>query len=149
MNKLLAFAGAGAMLMASATPAFAGWHMPYAGGTTNTAFVTNTANASTNTGYNFQAGKGGTVATGIAVSDSTAVVVANTSLKDCGCMSLPGKTTNTAFVTNTSNASTNTGNNTQVSSGWSWHSTNPVTVTGDAASTSNAWTVVNTQIAWH
>jgi hypothetical protein len=151
MKRLVAIAGAGAMLLSVATPAFAlnfGPVFTPSYKTTNVAIVSNTANANSNTGYNTQTGKSGFIGTGVAMSGSTAVVVANTSAKDCNCTP-KGDVTNSAMVGNTANASSNTGFNTQSSGPSLWSvGPGPAVMTGGAGSSASSWTVVNTSVSW-
>ena len=164
-KKIAAIAGAGAMLLSTATPAFA-WGYNW-GGTMNSAVVTNSANSSANTGWNLQLneakgtwaheveveGTANTLYTGAAVSDATAVTAANTQVGGCNiCHRSLGFTYNSAVVNNGAASSANTGYNDQVNSasGAGWFGevevehTNNYMGTGPAVSSANAWTVVNT-----
>ena len=162
-KKIAAIAGAGAMLLSTATPAFAyNW-----GGTMNSAVVWNNANSSANTGSNgqFNQAEGAwsgevevehaynTMYTGAAYSDATAVTAANTQVGCSVCnFYMGGFKYNSAVVANEAASSANTGGNQQFNGAkgtFVWgeveveHTGNTMG-TGVAASNANAWTVVNT-----
>jgi hypothetical protein len=153
MKKLVAIAGAGAMLLITVTPAFAKEHRQTQPQTslTNFAVVTNNSSADSNTGGNGQIG-GGSMVTGNAGAVSTAVVVANTTVStDCHC--LPNKISNGAFVMNGADASANTGMNGQTVAAPKterhdkYVAPTATMVTGNAHSNANAWSVVNTTVS--
>ena len=160
MRKIAALIGAGAMLLSVATPAFGAW---------NYAFVNNSSDAQSVTGSNSQNSSAGvawsgfssantgstgarTIVTGDACADSTAVTVANTNVFS------GGPTMNTAYVGNDSYALALTGSNNQndsASTAYSFGSSaytgstgNSHVTTGYAGADSDAWTVVNTNVAW-
>jgi hypothetical protein len=151
MKRLIAIAGAGAMLLVTVTPAFAKVTPKPQTTLTNFAIVSNSSSAESNTGGNSQVG-GGYMVTGNAGAVSTAVVVANTTVStDCHC--LPNKISNGAFVTNGADASANTGMNGQSVPApiTERHDKNvaptATMVTGNAHSNANAWSVVNTTVS--
>lgn len=155
MKRLVAIAGAGAMLLAVVTPAFAAedhGFKPVAPVTslTNSATVSNAASATSSTGGNVQQG-GGYMWTGNAGSVANAVVVANTTVVVGG--KLPTNIANAAYVENYAAAVSATGGNVQSAPTPSRgdRSERPTSLklfTGDAGSTSNAWSVVNTTVSW-
>ncbi len=145
MKRLVAFAGAGALFLSMASPAFAHfeWFQPLPKTTTtNTAYVDNSAEALSSTGSNVQWG-GGFIQTGNAWSDANAVVVANTNVSKCTTCKSVVTTSNFAQVTNFGGAQSGTGDNHQTTI-WG----HPMTVTGNAGSSADAWTVVNTNLTW-
>ena len=154
MKRLIAIAGAGAMFLATATPAFAGDHRWFRMGG-DYANVTNTAVATANTGDNDQDnwGKGDNIMfTGDAYAGATAVTIANTHVSDCGCRDLGlWFHKDRANVTNTAVATANTGDNDQdiFGSRTRHHSRgggDNYLETGMAGAEADAWTVVNTHI---
>ncbi len=119
MKRLIAIAGAGAMLLSAVTPAFAygSFYMP-SSDTNNFAIVDNTAVAKSSTGANWQTGGSNYLITGIAVSDSTAVVVANTNVVNCRTCRSTGDVNNMALIDNTSIAKSDTGGQSPGGSSW-------------------------------
>lgn len=167
INKIAAIAGAGAILLASATPALAKGNYNWFGGEYNSAVVLNSANSSANTGYNGQYNQAtgtfsgkvevehayNTLSTGSAVSSATALTAANTQVGCSVCnFYMGGAKYNSAFVTNGAASAANTGYNTQANNAegaWTFgkvevEHTGNVQGTGAAESDANAWTVVNT-----
>lgn len=164
MKKLIAVAGAGAMLLSIAGPAFA--YGSY--GSADVAIVNNGAIATSNTGNNSQGNvssvyKGraedvsvsgnNNMTTGAASSYAGAVVVANTHV-GCGCESSRHHS-DVAIVDNGALAGSNSGANGQgnasaVEKGRAEDvrvsGTNSL-VTGDSSSTARAWTIVNTHFS--
>ncbi len=166
-KKLAALAGAGAMLLSIATPAFA--HS-----VRNRATVNQTTISSANTGGNGQ-GNGASVTrahvsgdvevrgsnnmdTGVAESSATGVVVANTNLNlDCdSCTVTPRRQKNTANVIQMTSSSANTGLNDQGNSAYVERAGiggevevkgNNTMTTGDAESSATGVVVVNTQVS--
>lgn len=160
MKKLLVGAASMALLFGSAMPALA-W------GSSDVAFVRNSSTAVSSTGGNGQGNTvtvnkahadeievngNNTMTTGSANSYAGAVVVANTHV-GCGCDSRHHN--DVAFVANDAGALSTTGDNGQ-GNGVSVKkahaedvevSGNNVLTTGNAKSTSHAWTVVNTHIS--
>lgn len=128
-KKLAALAGAGAMLLAVAGPAFARSSHHSQQGNSNVAFVTNTTSSIASTGNN-GVGNGATVVnsevkgevevsgqntlnTGEANSEAVGVVVANTQVgcSTCGSRRNSGSTNNVAFVRNETTSIASTGDN--------------------------------------
>ena len=139
MKRLIAVAGAAAMLLSAASPVLA--FMPMGGSTTtNFAIVDNTAVAKSSTGDNMQFGSSNWLVTGMALSSSEAVTIANTNVKSCWNCWGSGNVFNSAVVDNTSIAKSETGDNWQTGFGcWGNHA-----ITGNAGSDASAWTLVNT-----
>lgn len=145
MKKIAAFAGAGAMFLATATPAFAIYQYPFFGGsdTTNYAFVQSSVIAQSNTGNNSQLGKSNWLITGDAWAGAKGVVVTNTNVQDCGCQN-NGDVTNHAFVGSEVVGASDTGNNHQMSFGF-WGGN--AAVTGGAGAEAQGWVVTNTNLS--
>lgn len=161
-KKLAALAGAGALLLSAAVPAFAYWDYAY---------VNNSAVAISDTGMNSQgndatanglynsavAGSGGGdrwMSTGPATSYARALVVANTHI-GCGvCGDDYYWHMDEAYVDNSAMAGAYTGGNSQGNSAQAIGYGNGATAgsgsgdrgmtTGGASSTARAWTIVNT-----
>lgn len=172
MKKLISLAGAGAILLSAAVPAFA--HLRHFGwGSRDVAVVDNTAFSVANTGGNSQnnsasvnttchsgarAGSTGNrnMDTGNADAYAGAVVVANTHV---GCDTCGrGSHRDFANVSNWADAESNTGYNHQndSASAYMTHRSNASAGstgnrnmnTGKADSESHAWTVVNTHLSF-
>ena len=159
MRKIAALIGAGAMLLSVATPAFGVWNYAWVNNSSGAEAVTgsNSQNSSAGVAYTWgssaNVGSTGTrsIVTGDACADSTAVTVANTNV-------FSGWTMNTAYVGNDSYALALTGSNNQndsASTAYSFGSSaytgstgNSHVTTGYAGADSDAWTVVNTNVAW-
>ena len=160
MKKIAALIGAGAMLLSVATPAFGVWNYARVNNSSGAEAVTgsNSQNSSAGVAYTWgssaNVGSTGTrsIVTGDACADSTAVTVANTNV-------FSGWTMNTAYVGNDSYALALTGSNNQndsASTAYSFGSSanagstgNSHVTTGYASADSDAWTVVNSNVAWH
>lgn len=152
-KKLIALAGAGALLLGTIAPVMAwGYQWPWmGGGDTNTANVTNNVGAYSSTGYNTQVGGKGMqlMFTGNSYAGATATTLANTDVgccgedEDCGC-----EDENTARVTNNVGAYSSTGYNTQMSygGGWCWGGSYQEMWTGHSGAEAAAFTVVNTEL---
>ena len=161
MRKIAALIGAGAMLLSVATPAFGVWNYAWVNNSSGAEAVTgsNSQNSSAGVAYtrgsSANVGSTGTrsIVTGDACADSTAVTVANTNVFS------GGPTMNTAYVGNDSYALALTGSNNQndsASTAYSFGSSanagstgNSHVTTGYASADSDAWTVVNSNVAWH
>jgi pyruvate/2-oxoacid:ferredoxin oxidoreductase beta subunit len=163
MKRLIAIAGAGAMLLSTITPAFAhqqGLQM----GTSNSAMVSTIVSSQAVTGGNVQtnyAYKGevedskNVAITGDAGAEALAVTVTNTNLR-VGCYACsPASGRNSAFVASDVSSLALTGDNTQSNSAIGGHrsegeveDSKNIAVTGDAWSEASAWTVTNTNISW-
>jgi hypothetical protein len=149
MKRLIAVAGAAAMLLSAATPAFASsfgiFYRPQSSSdTTNKAYVNNSAVATSSTGNNYQMGGSNWLITGTALSNADAVVIANTNVTSCKDCRSTGDVYNKAYVNNSAGALSSTGNNSQTSfGGWCFSGSNHA-ITGMAGSSADAWAVVNT-----
>jgi len=168
MKKIAALVGAGALVLATVVPAF-GWHPMF--GSDNVAMVSNSATAVANTGGNSQSnvadvqhgggvnvyGASGnrTMYTGDADAYAGALVVANTHV-GCGKKCVDNHDDDVAMVRNGALASADTGTNGQDDAAVVRHGGGVTVgggtgsrylVTGDASSTSRAWTIVNTHLA--
>lgn len=167
MKKILALAGAGALVLALASPVLA---VPFVYVDTNVAYVNNSATAVADTGMNSQSnvadvnhgggvtvrGSGDrTITTGTADAYAGALVVANTHIGcggNCGGGVPVYVSRDTAYVNNGADAGAFTGTNAQdnvalVRNGGGVTvsgSGNRTVRTGASDSTARAWTVVNT-----
>jgi len=162
MKKIAAFAGAGAMFLATATPAFAFRFSMPSYDLTNYAHVDTDVTAKADTGDNTQKvyGTGSNfLDSGNAVAAAKALTLVNTNASDCGCTQR-GDVYNRAHVDTDVTAKADTGDNYQKVYGgfvmptfgrYNHHQQQPaaenVMFTGDAVAGAEAWTVVNTTLA--
>ncbi len=158
-SKIAAFAGAGALLVASVVPSFASgphWWNWHVNTTTNNAEVTTNTSSSASTGSNYQKSKGGdsnqTIYTGDAGASADSLTVVNAAA-GCGCESKAHHTrvTNNADVVTNTSSNASTGSNTQKSrvngDEYWWSGTaNQTTGTGDANARSSSMTFVNVSL---
>jgi hypothetical protein len=168
MNKFLAIAGASAMLLSAATPAFAkfdfhrDYQKPVVSEVKNDANIDTGVYSVANSGLNIQANVAvghraevekahNTVYTDVAVSGVKQLTVANTNVNGNCDKCSAGKLNNDARVNTTLVSVANSGLNIQgnVAVGGSVEKSSNYANTGTAQSTVDSWTVVNTNVSLH
>ncbi len=153
VKKIASIVGAGALLLGSATPAFA-WHMPKPStSTTSFASVTTKVSSSAVSGRNTQTnsavfGKVGFSSNALFTGPASSIAGQETQANNSDCNLCSSNSKNTAFVNTTVSSSANSGYNTQENTAvfGSVFGSKNVSATGAASSQANSWTVVNSSV---